>query len=446
MLPKSTHFLFLFLLLSFSNLSAQDSSRGEKDPFQVISYTLDNGLTVILNEDHHQPQIFGGVAVNAGGKQDPADATGMAHYLEHMLFKGTRELGTSNFEAEKPHLDSILILYDQLALVNSEEARKALQQKINYHSTEAAQYSLANEFDNLLKSIGSTGVNAFTNEEMTFYHNSFPPNQVEKWLDVYAHRFQQPVFRTFQSELEVVYEEKNRSMDNFGTALIEKFNQQFFKNHPYGQQTVIGTVEHLKRPSLRKMYEYFNTYYVANNMALILCGDFDSDEVKPLIEKTFGALPKKDIPPYPDYPELPFAGAELIKMKAAPVKLGAVGYRTVPKGHPDEVGLEVCNYLLFNESETGLLNQLVLDNKIMFAGSFPQVYKDHGGQIVFYVLKILGQSHKKGEELVFAQIDRLAQGTFSDDLLAAAKNEMIVDHEKRLEKLDDRGVALGEAF
>lgn len=258
------------------------------DPIHVIQFKLDNGLTVYLTENHDLPQVFGAVVVKTGGKKDPADNTGMAHYLEHMLFKGTTDLGTINYEKEKVLLDQINVLYDELGKTSDPKERGVIQQKINQVSVEAAAYSIPNEMDRMISEIGGENVNAFTTEEMTAYFNSFPSNQMERWLDIYAHRFEEPVFRLFQSELETVYEEKNISMDDPFNAVFEKFMKSFYKNHPYGQQTVIGKTEHLKNPSLTAMYDYYNKWYVANNMALVLSGDFNSQEIIPIVKEKFG--------------------------------------------------------------------------------------------------------------------------------------------------------------
>ncbi|HRE96111.1 MAG TPA: pitrilysin family protein, partial [Flavobacteriales bacterium] len=283
----------LFLFVSLSILTCITASAQlqpvtfKNDPIGLKQYQLKNGLTVFLSENHDIPQVFGAVVVKTGGKKDPADNTGMAHYLEHMLFKGTEELGTTNYVQEKIHLDEINRLYDELGKTRDPLQRKIIQKKINDESVKAAQYAIPNEMDRMLSEIGSDDVNAFTTEEITAYFNTFPPNQIRRWLEIYDHRFEKPVFRLFQSELETVYEEKNRGMDNPIEFVLEKYMQKFYKVHPYGQQTVIGKTEHLKNPSLTAMYNYFNTYYVANNMALILSGDFKSEEVIRIIEEKF---------------------------------------------------------------------------------------------------------------------------------------------------------------
>ena len=180
----------------------------------VDMYELENGLTVMLNSDENANSVYGAVVVKGGGKQDPAEATGIAHYLEHMLFKGTNELGTVNYEAEKVYLDSIEILYELLGTTENQEKRLTIQKKINDLNIKASEFAIPNEFTKLTEGFGGTGLNAFTSNDVIAYFNQFPSHQMNKWLDLNSHRFKNPVFRLFQSELETVYEEKNRSMDN----------------------------------------------------------------------------------------------------------------------------------------------------------------------------------------------------------------------------------------
>ncbi len=190
----------VLLLLSYLNVFSQTNPI-----LKVHEYSLDNGFKISLNYDSTATNVFGAVLVNAGSKHENPDATGMAHYLEHLLFKGTDKLGTSNFELEKVHIDSITLLYDLVARASDKEQRDNLLQKINQQATKASQYGLPNEFDKFLREIGGVGINAFTNKEITFYHNSFPGNELEKWMSLYAERFRKPIFRSFQTELEVVY-------------------------------------------------------------------------------------------------------------------------------------------------------------------------------------------------------------------------------------------------
>ena len=281
--------LYMFVLYLYSSpiYAGSIDTKKTDNPLKVHTYKLSNGLTIYLNEDHNTTSVFGAVVVSGGGKRDPKDATGIAHYLEHLLFKGTEKMGTTNYLQEKVYLDSIEIKYENLAHVVDENEKNKLQTDINRLSIKASEYAIPNEFDRLIEQMGGSWINAFTSNDAIVYLNKFPGDQMEKWLETYSHRFINPVFRLFQSELETVYEEKNRSMDSPFGQTFELYSKHFFKNHPYGQQTILGSVEHLKTPSLSKMKEYFNTYYVANNMALILTGDINLDETIAMIKEKF---------------------------------------------------------------------------------------------------------------------------------------------------------------
>ena len=412
----------------------------------VDHFKLESGLSVFLNRDTTANQVFGAIMVNAGAKHEDPNATGMAHYLEHMLFKGTDQYGTTDFAAEKPYLDSISVLYEKLALTKEEDQKVEIQQLINDQAVQASKFGLPNEFDTMLKSIGATGVNAFTNYEMTFYHNLFPSHEIEKWLVLYAERFREPVFRSFQSELEVVYEEKNRAMDNFERRIYEEVGRQMFPNLPYGQWSVLGTVEHLKTPSLERMYAFYEDNYVAENMALILSGNFDAEKVKSLIKREYSDFR----PGKPKVVSLPkveaIKGEKRVKKRMTPIKAGFLGYQTVGMRHPDRIALSVAEYLLSNNSETGYINQLMNEGEMIYSGGIPMHYNDEGAIVFFYVPKILVQSLGNAEKKMKMQIQKVKDGDFSDDLLESAKNDLIAEFNARLDNLTSRGILIGGAF
>lgn len=435
------------ILLAISLLSAaQVFSQEEKSALSAEIYTLDNGLTVYLNEDHALPSVFGAVAVRGGSKRDPADATGIAHYFEHIMFKGTDSIGTLDYRAEKVFLDSIALFYDRLEGAGTDQDRALIQAAINRLSLKASEFAIPNEMDKMLGEMGGTAINAGTGNESIVYFNIFPSNQVEKWLRVYGHRFGHPVYRLFQSELETVYEEYNMYKDSrFGNA-FEEFSRALFPDHPYGVP-ILGYPEDLKNPSMRKMDEYYNTYYVANNMALILSGNFNSDEVRPLIEKYYGNWRSGEVPPMPEnYIIEPFRGREVVEEKLTPIKFGIRAYRTVPIGHPDEAVIDVMNGILSNESGTGLMDQLGIENKVMQAGVGSMLYIDAGAEMVIFVPKVVGQSLKKAEKLVEEELGNLKTGNFEDDLLEAVKTQYIVNYERRFEDQYNRGYMMISAF
>lgn len=440
--------IILFLVTVFSAFSQPSDLKietCENDPIEVKSFTLKNGLRVFLTENHDSPKIFGAVVVKAGGKTDPAYATGMAHYLEHMLFKGTTTMGTINYEKEKPYLDSIINLYEELAATKDEKERALIQKKINRISVRAAEYAIPNEMDRMLSEIGGEDVNAFTDLEMTVYHNEFPASQVKPWLDIYAHRFQNPVFRLFQSELETVYEEKNIGMDNPMENLFEKFMENFYKVHPYGQQTIIGKTEHLKNPSLKTMYEYFEKYYVPNNMALVLSGDFNSEEIIPLIEEKFSQWKSKPVDDFPVYTEKEFKGREKVKIRSTPLKVGACGYRAPSNKNPDHLKVEIITNMLSN-GNGGFIDELSDQGKIMMAGMYYDALNDYGHAVLYFIPKVFGQPLKKAEKLVYAQVKRIQDGDFTDEYLMAVKNNMLLDWETMKEYNESRALEIASVF
>ncbi len=436
----------ILLMVASSAIFAQTNYPIFEDPIHVTQYKLKNGLTVVLSENHDKPTVMGAVIVKAGGKNDPHDATGMAHYLEHMLFKGTQRLGTINFKEEKVYLDKIDSLYEVLGQTTNPETRLDIQKQINEQSKLAGQYAIPNEMDRMLSEIGGSNVNAFTSNDMTVYHNEFPANKMDEWLSIYGHRFVDPVFRLFQSELETVYEEKNRGNESPFNYAFEIFLKSFYKNHPYGTQTVIGETEHLKNPSLLKMYDYFNTYYVANNMVLCLVGDFDTEEIKPLIEEYFSNWKQGVIPTFPTYVEEDFKKGESVTIAATPVKIFARGYRTPKFGTYDALAMEMVTNILSNEQSSGLFDQTVNNGELMALEAIPLPFEEYGATIFMAVPKILGQSFGKANIVLDEAIQKLISGNFSDELFEGAKNEWISNFEMNLEDGTARAYMLAEVY
>ena len=273
----------------------------------LTEYKLDNGLTVMLWEDHEAPDVEGYIVVRAGAVDEPAEYTGLAHYLEHMLFKGTRRIGALDWEQEKPIYDSIIALYDQYSDATDPKVREQLATQINEASMRQAKISSLEDFFVLLDLIGAEGVNAYTSYDLTAYHNTFPASEMYRWLTIFSDRLIHPVFRTFQAELENVFEEYNMYANDPSSQVQKQLFADIYKGSPY-ERDVIGLPEHLKNPRLSKLIEFYDTWYVPNNMALIIVGDFDSEIAKPMIQETFSRLEAKPLPERPTYPEVSFAG------------------------------------------------------------------------------------------------------------------------------------------
>ncbi len=415
------------------------------DPLGVRQLVLANGLTVLLSENHERPEVFGGVVVRTGGKNDPADNTGMAHYLEHMLFKGTTELGTTNWDAERPLQEKLESLYEQLRGAKATE-RKRIQAEIAATVAKTYAYAVPNEIDQLLEDIGSTGVNAFTTYDETVYHNTFPASQIGAWLEIYAKRFEQPVFRLFPTELEAVYEEKNIAIDTTGYELFRTFMRGAFPGHPYGNNDILGEVDHLKRPSLAAMKRYYDRWYVPSNMALVLSGDFSTDAILPLIERQFGAW-KEGPAPRSTLPALaPFERDQRLSARTTPVRAGAIAFRTLTESHPDFAALQLARRLLSNEQRSGLIDRLSDEGKMLYAVHVPADLADHNLDVVAYVPRLLTQSFGGAERLVLAQFKRIRDGAFDDSQFVALREALIVEQTRRWEDNRERALAMGHAF
>ena len=396
-------------------------------PKNFTQYTLPNGLTVYLWEDKTQADVYGFVAVRAGSMDEPVEYTGLAHYLEHMLFKGTQTIGSLDWEKEKPLYEEIIRLYDEFSDSTDPARRDELTKLINEKSMEAAQYTLTDDFSNLIEGIGGEGLNAYTSYDQTCYHNSFPGYQMEKWLTIYADRLINPVFRSFQAELENVFEEYNMYQDNISSHQQEFMMKKLYQDHPYARD-VIGTPEHLKNPRLSKIIEFYNTWYVPNNMALILVGNFDAEQTKPLIEKTFGKLESKPLPERQKWPLPSYAGNPKYTQKCGYYPELLIAYRGVPENHPDALTLEFVMALLNNEMSTGLFDKLNMDGTVGYAGAYLDSRRDMGtieimAMPYYDVNQRAYETNKTTEGILNKEIDKLKNGQIEDWLIQAVKEE-----------------------
>ena len=402
--------LFSFSCAPKSNDSISDlNSSHSSSSMQVIKHTLDNGLTVFLSPNHETPRFYAEIITRAGSKHDPETNTGLAHYLEHLLFKGTSSFGTIDFEKEKPLLDQIAQLYEERSAEQNETKREEIYKKINEISIQASTFAVPNEMDRVYGNMGGKGINAHTWHEETVYKVDLPANRLIHWAKIESERFANPIFRLFHTELETVYEEKNRSIDNKDRLLNTKVNDLLFKVHPYGQQPTLGTIEHLKNPSIKEIEKFYKTHYVPENMAICISGDIDPDETIKIIEEHFSSW-KSEAPlrPEPKWEEKPLKGREFVKVQYLGEEQILLGFRTAPKHHPDYHALRLMDMIIDN-SVAGLINlDLVEKQKVRAAGCFPQNYNDHGVHF-FYGIPKEGQSLEDVEKLLLAQIKRVKE-------------------------------------
>lgn len=455
MIKKSLQFLLLFLVVNLfaqSKFEWKTETEGgytykyvSNDPMKARFYTLKNGLTVILSPTPKDPRIQAYVAVKAGSKTDPATNTGLAHYLEHMLFKGTDKYGTLDWTDEKPQLDKIDALYETYNKTTDEAARKAIYKKIDSVSGVASKFAIANEYDKLMSSMGAQGTNAFTSFEQTVYTDDVPSSSIDKYITVQAERFRNPILRLFHTELEAVYEEKNRGLDSDDNQVFETLFANLFKKHNYGQQTTIGTIKDLKNPSLVKIRNYFNTYYVPNNMGIIMSGDFDPNEVIAKVDKSFSNMVSKPVPKYSFEQENPMSEPVIKEIVGPDAESLTMGFRLPGNKDKDVLIADLVGQVLTN-GKAGLLDlNLVKKQKLLSASAFTYTLIDHG--VLYLDAKpTTGQSLDDVKTLLLGQIENLKKGNFDDDLITSIVNNIKKDKIYGSESYGNRAGSLMDAF
>ncbi|MFC5412023.1 M16 family metallopeptidase [Larkinella bovis] len=416
------------------------------DPMKTRFYTLRNGLMVILSVNKKEPRIFTFIPTRAGSNTDPRTNTGLAHYLEHMLFKGTDRYGSLDWAKEKPLLDQIDALYETYNKTTDSVQRKAIYREIDQKSGEAAQFAIANEYDKMIASMGGQNSNAFTSYEVTCYLEDIPANALDRYLALQAERFRKPVLRIFHTELEAVYEEKNRSLDNDPWKVEEVLMATLFPTHNYGQQTTIGTVEHLKNPSLVEIRNYYDTYYVPNNMAIIMAGDLNPDEVVKKIDKTFSFWKPRDVQLYQPAPEAPLTRIQTRDVFGPTPDNVRIGYRLPGALDVKASLLATLTDEVMSNSAAGLIDlNLNKQQKILGGGSSLEKLKDYSVWSLSGRPK-QGQSLEEVKDLLIGQVEKLKRGEFDEKILRAIVNNYKLNAIRELENNYSRVNPLLEAF
>jgi predicted Zn-dependent peptidase len=381
-------------------------------------YTLKNGLTVILSANKTEPRIAVRIPVRTGSNNDPKDHTGLAHYLEHLLFKGTDKFGSLDWAKEKPLLDQVDALYEKYNATTDPEKRKEIYKEIDKASGEAAKFAITNEYDNMMKTMGGQNSNAHTFVEETVYEEDIPSNAVEKFIEMQAERFRYPVLRIFHTELEAVYEEKNRGLDNDANKMQEAMFYNVFPTHNYGQQTTIGTIEHLKNPSLKAIRDYYYKYYVPNNMAIIMSGDLDPDKTIKMIDEKFGSMKPKPVEEYKPAAEKPIDGPIVKDVFGPSPENMRILYRTSGAGTRDAMLADILGSVLSN-GKAGLLDlNLNKQQKVLSSGAGSNVFKDYGLFLLTASPK-QGQTLEEAKDLLMGQIALVKKGEFDESLIKA---------------------------
>ena len=436
------------LLMGALNATAKDYhyTTVPGDAMKTRIYTLDNGLKVYMSVNKEKPRLQADIAVRTGSRNDPAETTGLAHYLEHLMFKGTTHFGTTDAEKEKPYLDEITRRYETYRKMTDPEQRKQAYHEIDSVSQLAARYNIPNEYDKLMTSIGSEGTNAYTSNDVTCYVENIPSNEIENWAKVQSDRFQNMVIRGFHTELEAVYEEKNISMASDGTKEFAALWKLLTPTHPYGTQTTIGEQEHLKNPSIVNIKNYFHRYYVPNNIAIILAGDFDPDKTIEIIDQYFGSWKKSDNLTRPEFgaqPDITAVKDTTVVGKDAENVMLAWRFKGANDLQYDY--LDVISEILAN-GKAGLMEvDLEQKMKLQGAGAFPYALHDYTA----FLLEGIPNKDQKLEDvraLLLEELAKLRRGEFSDDLLPSVIANKKLNYYKSLDSNKSRADIMIDAF
>lgn len=416
------------------------------DENNVRIYTLKNGLKVFLARNTDAPRIQTYIPVRTGSNNDPADNTGLAHYLEHMMFKGTSKIGSLDWEKEKVLLDEISELYEQHKAEPDAEKKKEIYSQIDQVSQEASQYAIANEYDKAISSLGATGTNAHTWFDETVYKNNIPNNELEKWLKIERERFSELALRLFHTELESVYEEFNRAQDNDSRLVQYELMDALFPNHPNGQQTTLGKAEHLKNPSMKAIHQYFDEYYVPNNYAMVLVGDLDFEETIQLIDRYFGSIPYRELPEKTPVTEQPMTRIVQRTVKSPTTPRIQLAWRTESYGTRGAMLADVAANILSNRGEAGLLDlHINQTQKMLWAQAFSVGLKQYGYFSVVAVPKE-NQTLDEAKDMVLQEIELLKKGEFPDWMLPAIINDFKLQRLKTLETADGLATNLYDTY
>lgn len=438
--------LLLLLAIACTEQSAYPYESVPGDPMMTRLYTLDNGLKVYLTVNSEEPKIQTYIAVKVGSKNDPAETTGLAHYFEHLMFKGTDKFGTQNYELEKPMLAEIERLFEMYRKTEGEFERAALYHKIDSISYEASKLAIPNEYDKLMAAIGSDGSNAYTGEDMTVYVENIPSNEVDNWAKIQADRFENAVIRGFHTELEAVYEEKNMSLTDDGSKAYERLMAALFPHHPYGTQTVLGSQEHLKNPSITNIKKYYKQWYVPNNMAICMSGDLNPDSVIVILDKYFGGLQ-----PNPELPRLHFEPEKPITAPVAAEVLGLeeesvlIGWRFPGAANSESDLLQLTAQVLCN-GKAGLIDlNVIQQQRLLSVGVYPGLMADYS----LFLLEANpkeGQSLEEARDILLGEIEKLKKGDFDEKLLEAVVNNFKRGLQARLESNEARADWFVQSF
>uniref|UniRef100_B8HKA8 Peptidase M16 domain protein n=1 Tax=Cyanothece sp. (strain PCC 7425 / ATCC 29141) TaxID=395961 RepID=B8HKA8_CYAP4 len=438
------HSIALLLILLFSLSSANPALARETLPprssdtsiqpyldraiAQVTDFTLANGIKFIVLERHQAPVVSFLTYADVGGANEPEGQTGVAHYLEHLAFKGTRRIGTKDYSAEAPLLDRLDQLFAQIqaAQVGGQADRvQQLQTEFAQVESLAESYVIQNQMGQIVSQSGGVGLNANTSADATRYFYSFPSNKLELWMSLESERFLEPVFREFFKEKEVILEERrSRSENSPNGRLFEAFLAKAFSTHPY-RRPVIGSTEDIRNLTRPNVDQFFATYYVPSNLTIAVVGDVNPQQVKQLAETYFGRYPAAPQPPALKAIEPAQTAPQEVALRLPAQPLYVEGYHIPAISDPDYVVYDLLSSLLSDGRTSRLYDALVIKQKVALAAQgfvgFPG--NKYPNLILFYGLTAPGRSLDELATALHQEIERLKTEPVQLEELQRVKNQ-----------------------
>ncbi|HUO24089.1 MAG TPA: pitrilysin family protein [Candidatus Aquilonibacter sp.] len=441
---RALRMVALVLLLA-AVAAAQDVASFEK---RITVKKLPNGLTLLICERSEAPVFSFFTLVDAGSAQDPMRETGLAHMFEHMAFKGTDKIGTTDYAAERPALAKVEIAYaayiaERDKRVGRDEAKlQELEKAWKDAIAQADRYVVPNQFGKIVERNGGEDLNAFTNYDETGYHYSLPANRLELWAYLESERFLHPVMREFYKERNVVIEERRMRTDSSPVGrLLEQFDAAAFEAHPYHRPTV-GWMADLNSFSATDAKEFFDKYYVPSNMVVAVVGDVKAAEAMPMLEKYFGRLPPRPKPDETTTTEPPQDSERTVILKETTQPFYLEGYHRPDYRDKDDAVYDAIADLMSEGRTSRLYRALVRDKKIAaFAAGFtglPGIKYPH--LFAFFAVPLPGHTPQEMGVAIHEEIDRLKKEDISDEELKMIKTRAKANLIRGL--ADNQGLAI----
>ena len=407
----------------------------------VTEFSLPNGMHFIVLERHQAPVVSFHSYVNAGSVDDPAGKTGLAHMFEHMAFKGTETIGSTDYAAEKRAMNEVERVYD---LYDAEHKKGAqadakkldgLDKELKAAMAKANGYVIPNEYPRIIEENGGVGMNADTAEDSTEYFYNFPRNRLELWFLLESQRFYEPVFREFYKERDVVREERRMRIESSPQGrLIEKLQSTAFTEHPY-RNTAAGSAADIENLRVGDAVQFFKKYYVPRNITIGIAGDVDPAECKRLAEKYFAIIPAGPPPPEPRTVEPPQTAPRRIAVESDSQPLVAIGYKRPSEHDKDDPAFDVLSDIL-GGGRTGLLYQeMVRDKKIALGAGVEPTFpgSKYPNLFLFFLVPNMGHSVEENEKVCYEIIERVKAQPVDDETLRRVKTKIRADLIERLD-------------